>query len=264
MRVRAHETHVYHEGIGKKGANNVACLIIKTLQELKLLRLSSAGGKLNIIFDNCLGQNKNNTVIRPAAWLNAMNYFREVNFTFLVVGHTKNAAYCLFNCLKTKYHLQNLFTFQDLLEALNRLPMVAVHPTSPVDFHDYDQLMKDLFQTLSGRIKMNHIFYCNNDGSQMNIWRSNLTDHIEYYCNICWRGTWDGMTCAKIANISSEVLDTPLHYAGLNPYKVMEMFQKYRPVVPDEFHSDELYAEPSAEVYLKVKRRLIDQSFGKS
>ena len=37
------------------------------------------------------------------------------------------------------------------------------------------------------------------------------------------------------------------------------MFQKYRPVVPDEFHSDELYAEPSAEVYSKVKKETIDR-----
>ena len=57
-----------------------------------------------------------------------MNYFREVNFIFLIVGRTKNAADCLFNCLKTEYRLQNLFTFQDLLEALNRLLMVTVHP----------------------------------------------------------------------------------------------------------------------------------------
>lgn len=65
---------------------------------------------------------------------------------------------------------------------------------------------------------------------------------------------------AKIANISSEVLDAPLHYAGLNPYKAVEMFQKYRPVVPNEFHSDELYAEPSAEVYSKVKSEKVDRA----
>jgi hypothetical protein len=50
------------------------------------------------------------------------------------------------------------------------------------------------------------------------------------------------IACNKIANISSEVLEAQLHYSGLNPYKAVEMYQKYRPVVPDEFHSDELYA----------------------
>jgi len=35
----------------------------------------------------------------------AMNYFKEVNFTFLIVGHTKNAADRLFNSLKTELYV---------------------------------------------------------------------------------------------------------------------------------------------------------------
>ncbi len=52
--------HVNHEGVGKKGANNVALLIIK----LNLLRGDSVGSELNIIFDNCAGQNKTNTMLK--------------------------------------------------------------------------------------------------------------------------------------------------------------------------------------------------------
>ena len=50
--------HVYHKGVGKKGANNVSSLILKTLRLLPLLREDSVGGELNIVFDNCSGQNK--------------------------------------------------------------------------------------------------------------------------------------------------------------------------------------------------------------
>ena len=46
----------------------------------------------------------------------------------------------------------------------------------------------------------------------------------------------------------------------MNPYKMVEMFAKYRPVVPVEFQSDELYAEPSREVYSKVETEKIDRS----
>ena len=52
----------------------------------------------------------------------------------------------------------------------------------------------------------------------------------------------------------------PLPHTGLNPYKMVEMFAKYRPVVPVEFQSDELYAEPSKEVYSKVKMEKTDRS----
>ena len=45
--------HVYNKAVAKKGANNVASLIVKTLRRLNLLREDSAGGELNINFDNC-------------------------------------------------------------------------------------------------------------------------------------------------------------------------------------------------------------------
>ena len=143
--------HLNHEGVGKKGTNNVASLIVKTLRQLNIFREDSVGGELNIKFDNCSGQNKNNTVLKLAAWLMMMNYFKEVNFIFLIVGHTKNAADCLFNSLKTEYCLQNLFTFQDLLKALNRSLMVAVHPASPDFFLDYNKLMNCLYRPLASR-----------------------------------------------------------------------------------------------------------------
>ena len=83
-------------------------LIVKTLRQLNLFLDDSAGGELNIIFDNCSGQNKNNTVLKLAAWLKAMGFFCTMNFTFLVVGHTKNAADRLFNSLKHKYRKRNI------------------------------------------------------------------------------------------------------------------------------------------------------------
>jgi len=42
--------HVYHEGVGKKGANNVASLIMKTLRGLNLLHGDLVGGEINICF----------------------------------------------------------------------------------------------------------------------------------------------------------------------------------------------------------------------
>ena len=41
---------------------------------------------------------------------------------------------------------------------------------------------------------------------------------------------------------------------------MVEMYKNYRPDVPDEFQSDELYVEPSADVWAKVKTEKIDRS----
>ncbi len=136
----------------------MASLIVKTLRQLNLLRDDSAGGELNIIFDNCSGQNKNNTVLRLAAWLKQMGYFKKVKFVFLIVGHTKNAADRLFNSLKHEYRKENIFTMQALFDCLSVSDSVMVVPSVAEDFLDYDALFDDIYCPLTGKVKQNHIF----------------------------------------------------------------------------------------------------------
>jgi hypothetical protein len=47
---------------------------------------------------------------------------------------------------------------------------------------------------------------------------------------------------------------------GLNPYKAVEMWKNYHPVVPPEFHDNRLYAEPKIEQWSKVKIEKLDRS----
>ncbi len=70
-------------------------------------------------------------MLKLAAWLKAMGYFRRVNFIFLVVGHTKNAADCLFHSLKHEYRKQDIFTMEMLIEKLSASDCVTVIPTVP-------------------------------------------------------------------------------------------------------------------------------------
>jgi hypothetical protein len=53
-------SYIYHEGEGKKGGNNVASLIFKYLDDNGLINRGQPPRKeLNIVMDNCGGQNKN-------------------------------------------------------------------------------------------------------------------------------------------------------------------------------------------------------------
>ena len=75
----------------------------------------------------------------------AMGYFKRVNFIFLIVGHTKNAADRLFNSLKHEYRKKNLYTMEMLVDSLRKSDSVTVLPTEPSNFFDYDTLFKDLY-----------------------------------------------------------------------------------------------------------------------
>ena len=96
--------HVYHNGLSLKGGNSVASLLMHTLRKENILCEGERGGELNVDFDNCPNQNKNNKVLALVPFLIEMGYFKKVSFIFLVVGHTKNATDRLcFAALKELY-----------------------------------------------------------------------------------------------------------------------------------------------------------------
>ncbi len=111
---------VYQEGIASKGANNVSSLILKTWTDSYIIHENEKGEELIIVFDNCSGQNKNNTVLRLISHLVELGYFMTVNFIFFVVGHTKNSADMLFNVLKSIYRHKDSHSMEELFENLSR------------------------------------------------------------------------------------------------------------------------------------------------
>ena len=92
----------------------------------------------------------------------------------------------------------------------------------------------------------------------MMIRKSNLVEHQEYILRI-WKKNWAKVGRTEMIEYAEKVLK-PIKCVGLNSYKMVEMFKNYRPVVPVEFHLDELYAEPSPEVWSKVKVEKMDRS----
>ncbi len=69
--------HVYTEGVGKKGANNEALLIMKMLQKLNLLCKDSVGGELIIIFDNRSSKNKKQNSIEATGMADGNGVFQR-------------------------------------------------------------------------------------------------------------------------------------------------------------------------------------------
>ena len=84
------DAYVYHEGQGAKGGNNVASMLMLYLKRRGWLKRDEPGKELTIIMDNCVGQNKNNMVLRLANLLVECKFFFDVYFAFYIAGHTKN------------------------------------------------------------------------------------------------------------------------------------------------------------------------------
>ena len=94
--------YLYDESSAKKGANNVVTILLYHIITFVVDNFwySQNIGELNVIMDNCGGQNKNGTVIKMAAYFVERGWFNKVNLIFLVKGHTKNSGNQMFNLLK--------------------------------------------------------------------------------------------------------------------------------------------------------------------
>ena len=112
-------------------------------------------------------------------WLAELGYFQKINFIFLVVGHTQNAADRLFNSMKKEYRKHKIFTFEALVSKLERSDSVTIHQPNANDFLDYDKLLDGPYRKLAGLIKKNHIFTCDEMDDLMMLRQSNLLEHKE-------------------------------------------------------------------------------------
>ena len=155
------DAYAYTEGVGSKGGNNVASLIMHNLKKKGWLKDDETGYRLTLIFDNCAGQNKNNSVLRLANFLVELEYFEEVEIMFYVRGHTKNACDRLFNQLKLQFHPSNVMTFRHAIAKLWEAKNVNVVAVTERMFHDWNELLDTFYTKIkSGTISNNHVFRC--------------------------------------------------------------------------------------------------------
>ena len=92
----------------------------------------------------------------------------------------------------------------------------------------------------------------------MKLRQSNLLEHEETLVRLR-KTNWKDAELRELTEYAERVL-TPIKCDGLNPYKMVEMWKNYRPVIPVEYQLNALYAKPSDEVLKKVKVEKEDRS----
>jgi hypothetical protein len=147
---------VFTEGEGKKGGNSVASMIWKELQIQGLLN-GKCAHEINLVFDNCTGQNKNRMVMRLLFFLVKLKVCATARAIFLVKGHTKNDCDRMFNLMKGLYRKSNVYTPVELLALMNTHPQCTAIQMDPSDFKDWDALENTMVKKADG-ILSNHIF----------------------------------------------------------------------------------------------------------
>ena len=93
------DAFVCHEAVGRKGGNNVASLLMMHLKKKDWLQKRNSGRELNVVMDNCGGQNMSNHVIGLSSAMAGLGHFKSMNFVFCIVCCTKSVCDRCFNTL---------------------------------------------------------------------------------------------------------------------------------------------------------------------
>jgi hypothetical protein len=248
--------YIYHEGEGKKGGNNVASLIHRYLDEQGYIRRGQGPRKeLNIVMDNCGGQNNHKYVLRLAPLFVELKYYRRVNIIFLVAGHTKNAADRLFNLLKQDYCKSQVFTMEQLQQVLDSNQYVECIKVGPDDFYNYGKLEDTLYKTapMMGHTKKYQLFYSTDAEPGIIIAKESNMATSEHRMDLNKGKQQDRQDILRDIDIDNLGMTMEnLTVEGIRTIKQVELYSKWRKHVPDE-HKSPLYDNPGDDVLQSVK-----------
>ena len=104
-----------------KGANTIVSLLHHFLEHHGLEE-----SDLHLHADNCVGQNKNNTMLHYLMWRVMVGLHRLITLSFLIVGHTKFAPDWCFGLLKQLFRRTKVSSLRDLENVVNCLAEVNV------------------------------------------------------------------------------------------------------------------------------------------
>ena len=148
--------HVCSEGEAKKGGNSVASMIWKQL-DMDDLRNGKCAKEINLVFDNCTGQNKNRMIIRLLIILVKVSVTTTARAIFLVKGHTKNDCDRMFNLSKAWHRRVNVHTPSELVALMNTRDDVRAVKMLTSEFKNWNKLQDTLMKTADDILK-NHVF----------------------------------------------------------------------------------------------------------
>ena len=145
----------------------------------------------------------------------------------------------------------------ELIEALHVSQKITVIRTEHGDFLDYGALFKVAYNDLKGLVNKKHIFTCDVVDNDVELWMSIRETDLEDCALTKLIAMKRGRRSAADLEAHMNQLLKPITSPGINPYKLVELHAKYRPVVPEEYWEDELYLKPDNEVLKKFKEEKV-------
>lgn len=226
-----------------KGSNEVVSMLRYFLSSLPVKK------KKHMIFnaDNCIGQNKNNTIMKYFAWLCLIGDSQIIEVKFMIKGHTFFSPDSNFSLIKRKYRRSDAFSLDHLANIIKGSS--KTNDAEILDgkcFFEYNKTLGKLFKDIPNITGYHHFYF---DASRPGIIK--LKENVNSTWtekNILKIKTSDAKACAKKLKFSNCIPP------GLPPIKQLDLYDKVRKYVPEEY-KDILCPKPSSDVIVLGKKQ---------
>lgn len=243
--------YLYEERTAGKGSDEVVSMLHHFIRTNLLMHSYT---KLTIYADNCVGQNKNNFVVKFLLALAHMGDFEDVALKFFIKGHTKNAVDRGFGHVRKKLGRADVYTMEQLLKVVSSASASSsvIHLTPELQvFKSYKIVLADVYKNIPAISKYQIFKMKDSEPGTVRCFVDPDGDPV--VCDI--RRRYDGIVTddGRVRTVFQVHLD-PLPIPATNTEKVLTMYTKVRQYVPEEFQDDPLYAAPTAEQEATAKK----------
>ena len=138
--------------------------------------------------DNCVGKNKNRTVVGYLSWRVATGLNTKITLSFMLVGHTRCFVDGNFGLLKKFYRRSDVDTMQQLRDVVNNSSRTNNAQMYSWEWREWDKALDTLFKPIPGIRKLQHFTFsssqkgqvtvkdkCNGEGKTVNILKQGIT-----------------------------------------------------------------------------------------
>jgi len=189
--------------------------------------------------DNCTGQNKNNAVLHYLLYRTIAGLHAKIDWSFMLVGHTKFSPDAYFGLLKKKYRRSRTYTYRQLIDIINTSTVKGCNVCHP--YRDYDgsasfryyawtKWLEKYFRKLPGITNYHH-FSMDSSNPGVVTARRYVDSELETFELL-------KKTADYSALLDRSILPKEVTPAGLSPERQWYLYDKIRGHIPDSADKD--------------------------
>ncbi len=208
-----------------------------------------AARRVNFHTDNCVGQNKNNTMIHFFIWCIAAGIPDRTELKFMLKGHTKFSPDSGFGMIKKYYRSANVYTIRQVADAVKMSTRGTERNDAVIlknaDFGDWKSALQKFFMPLKG-ISSFAVFIFDRKYPAGEVRMRGSEDDRFQRCNLLKPGLHSDslMNSKTFANLQEHLLRPEQPQMKIK--KRWDLYEKVRPYVPAEYQ-DIICPEPGTE-----------------